>query len=156
RGPWPPEFYLAGIRPRPWTPEDSVVLVKSMALQLSTNAFSEINHAQILKQTTPDIFAALFPALPAPLPRLAVLYDAPVQNADLNAHLPPLLMGASNNWAVDGRWTKSGKPLLANDPHLGLSIPSIWYLAHLSYDGRDLIGASLAGVPGIILGRNNR
>jgi penicillin amidase len=60
----------------------------------------------------------------------------------------------SNNWVVDGTLTASGKPLLANDPHLAAHIPSTWYLAHLSAGGFDLIGATLPGAPAVALGRN--
>ena len=62
----------------------------------------------------------------------------------------------SNCWAVDGTRTASGKPLLANDPHLGLTAPSIWYLAHLSWPGVDVVGATLPGMPGVVLGHNGR
>jgi penicillin G amidase len=151
--PLPPEFALPGIAPpEPWTAEDSIILIKLMARQLSADG-GELWNALLLARVSPEIFAALNPALP-PLPALTALYDVPLP--DTHAALPDALLGASNNWAVDGRWTKSGKPLLANDPHLGLTIPSTWYLAHLSFGSRDLIGASLAGVPGIILGRNDK
>ena len=60
----------------------------------------------------------------------------------------------SNNWAVDGTLTASGKPLLANDPHLGTRLPSTWYLAHISAPGFDVIGATLPGAPAVALGRN--
>ena len=60
----------------------------------------------------------------------------------------------SNSWVVDGRASESGKPLLANDPHLGITSPSVWYLAHLHAPGLDVIGATLPSVPAIILGHN--
>jgi len=60
----------------------------------------------------------------------------------------------SNNWVVDGTMTVSGKPLLANDPHLGTKVPSIWYLAHLSAPDFEVIGATLPGTPAVALGRN--
>jgi penicillin amidase len=60
----------------------------------------------------------------------------------------------SNSWVVDGTLTASGKPLLANDPHLGTRLPSIWYLAHISAMDYDAIGASIPGTPAIVLGRN--
>jgi len=60
----------------------------------------------------------------------------------------------SNNWVVDGTMTASGKPLLANDPHLDAQIPSLWYLAHLSAGDFDAIGATLPGAPAIVIGRN--
>jgi len=60
----------------------------------------------------------------------------------------------SNNWVVDGTMTASGKPLLANDPHLGTHVPSLWYLAHMSAGDFDVIGATLPGAPAMALGRN--
>ena len=62
----------------------------------------------------------------------------------------------SNSWAVDGTRTASGKPLLANDPHLGLTAPSVWYLAHLSWPGVNVVGATLPGMPAVVLGHNGR
>ena len=62
----------------------------------------------------------------------------------------------SNSWVVDGTRSASGKPLLANDPHLGLTAPSVWYLAHLSWPGVDVVGATLPGMPGVVLGHNGR
>jgi len=69
--------------------------------------------------------------------------------------LKPMMAKASNNWVVAGKLTKSGKPMLANDPHLEQTAPGIWYLNHIqSADGLDVIGASFAGSPGVIIGRN--
>ncbi|NTU82418.1 MAG: penicillin acylase family protein, partial [Chloroflexales bacterium] len=62
----------------------------------------------------------------------------------------------SNNWVIAGARTASGKPILANDPHLGSRIPSIWYLAHISGGAIDAIGATLPGIPGIVIGHNAR
>jgi penicillin G amidase len=62
----------------------------------------------------------------------------------------------SNNWVVGGARTTTGKPLLANDPHLGAQIPSIWYLAHVTGGKLDAIGATLPGAPGVIIGHNQR
>jgi penicillin amidase len=79
----------------------------------------------------------------------------------LAALVPDLGFGAaddvgSNNWVAAGSRTVSGKPLLANDPHLGLSTPSLWYFAALTAPGLNVIGATLPGVPGVLLGRNDR
>lgn len=71
-------------------------------------------------------------------------FDAYAQNEGLG----------SNNWAVSGTRSTTGKPLLANDPHLGLTAPVVWYLAHITAPGFDVIGATLPGVPSIVLGRN--
>ena len=71
--------------------------------------------------------------------------------------LPPLRgHPGSNSWVVDGTRSSTGKPLLANDPHLGLTVPSVWYLAHLSWPGVDLVGVTFPGVPMVVLGHNGR
>ncbi len=62
----------------------------------------------------------------------------------------------SNSWAVTGAKSTTGKPLLANDPHLGLTVPSVWYFAHLSWPGRDVVGATFPGMPLVVLGHNGR
>jgi penicillin amidase len=64
--------------------------------------------------------------------------------------------GGSNNWVVSGLRSITGRPLLANDPHLGGQAPAVWYLAHLSGGALDVIGASLPGTPGILVGHNQR
>ena len=69
--------------------------------------------------------------------------------------LPSGLPG-SNSWAVAGAKSTTGKPLLANDPHLGLTVPSVWYFAHLSWPGRDVVGATFPGMPLVVLGHNGR
>jgi penicillin amidase len=73
-----------------------------------------------------------------------------------NVFIKPLMAKASNNWVVAGFFSKSGKPLLANDPHLEQTAPGIWYLNHIksSASGLDVIGASFIGSPGVIIGRN--
>ena len=92
-------------------------------------------------------------ALLAVIAALAAAYFA----FDLGRFLSPIREGlGSNNWVVGGRKTASGKPLLANDPHLGIRLPSIWWEVGLHGGGFDVVGASLLGVPGVIIGHNNR
>ena len=87
---------------------------------------------------------------------------APVETASSDRILSRLLAAlppagghlGSNSWVIDGTRSATGKPLLANDPHLGLTAPSIWYLAHLSWPGMDVVGATLPGMPGVVLGHN--
>lgn len=76
-------------------------------------------------------------------------------NKDLFQSLPGGFDGiGSNNWVVSGDKTISGKPLLANDPHLGLTSPAIWYFAHIEAPKLQVIGATVPGIPGVVLGRN--
>ena len=73
----------------------------------------------------------------------------------MRSALPPSGgFSGSNSWVVDGTRSVTGKPLLANDPHLGLAAPSIWYLAHLSWPGTDIVGATMPGMPVVVLGHN--
>src|SRR6185503_5664922 len=65
-------------------------------------------------------------------------------------------LAASNNWVVSGKHTVTGKPLLANDPHLPASAPSIWYLVHLSAPGLRVAGVAAPGGPGVVIGHNDR
>ncbi len=62
----------------------------------------------------------------------------------------------SNNWALSGARTDTGQPLLANDPHLGLQAPSLWYLAHVSTPAGNVVGGTLPGIPFVVLGRNDQ
>ena len=90
----------------------------------------------------PDRLAALVPdETPAPLPHTL---------------RPRSGHPGSNSWAVGGARSATGKPLLANDPHLGLTVPSVWYFAHLSWPGRDVVGATFPGMPMVVLGHNGR
>lgn len=153
KGRWPLEFVLAGLTPpEPWRPADSVAVVKGMAYQLSENMFREAARAALVPvlgaKSVEDFFA---PFSDGPLPAyLSEIYG--VTRFGSGPSIPNTT--ASDNWAVDGAHSTTGKPLLANDPHLGFSIPSVWYLAHLGLPDEDIIGGTLAGVPAIIVGHN--
>jgi penicillin amidase len=149
---WPIEFVLAGVSPEPWTPTDSIAVLKGMAFELSGNAFGEAARARLLPvlglRGIQDFF---LPFDAAPLPRY--LDDAFLTTRTGSVRGVPSTT-ASDNWVVSGEHSVSGKPLLANDPHLGFTIPSFWYLAHLSFAGEDIVGGTLPGIPSIVVGRN--
>ena len=150
--PLPIEFTLAGIAPQRWRPADSVAVIKGMAMQLSGNAGGEaarIRLLSVLGRTGVEDF--LGPYGDGPLPEYVDTLFGTTRFGEAWG-IPDI--SASNNWAVDGAHSTNGKPLLANDPHLGFNIPSIWYLAHLSIPGEDMVGGTLAGVPAIVAGRN--
>jgi len=158
----PPEFWLLGLigekRPEPWSAVDSATWVKMLAWDLGGNWRSELLRLQLARTLPTAAIQQFLPPYPGDkpvaLPDLAALYG--------EAAGPPLPgvsdapAGGSNSWVVSGAHTKSGKPLLANDPHLGLTAPGIWYFAHLHAPGLNAIGATLPGVPGIVIGRNER
>ena len=166
-GPLPPEYLLTRApAPEPWTIEDSIGWIIMMAWDLGGNWNAELLRLRLVQQgwSTDRIkqFLPLYKNRPYPDgPDYAEFYKdvlAP-KPKELSAHLLPPREEpglGSNNWVIAGSRTVSGKPLLANDPHLGLSAPALWYFAHLSAPGVNVIGASLPGVPGIVLGRNDR
>jgi penicillin amidase len=150
--PLPIEFALAGVKPEPWMPADSVAVLKGMAFQLSGNMYGEVARAQLVpvlgRKGVQDFFP---PFSAAPLP--SYLDDVYLGTRTGQAYGVPDTT-ASDNWVVDGAHSVTGKPLLANDPHLGFGIPSVWYLAHLSFGDEDIVGGTLAGLPAIVAGRN--
>jgi penicillin amidase len=158
RGAWPIEYYLLGATPEPWRPADTLVWGKLMALQLSGSFRSELMHARLAQRLKPEELAILYPPYPGDAPvtlgDLAALRDLPLDRiyASLPAMVGPVF--ASNNWVVDGKHTQSGKPLLANDPHLGLSAPSVWYLARIETPDVSLAGVTSPGGPFVVLGHN--
>ena len=142
-----------------------------MALQLSTNLNHELMRLALAAQglnsaEIEDLMPLDAADRPPPMPELAQLYPlqrpaAPQRRAQLPLSSTIVIgSGASNNWVVSGARTKSGKPLLANDPHLRLAAPSIWYLAHLALERpgastANVVGATLPGMPLIVLGRSD-
>jgi penicillin amidase len=165
-----PEFFLFGDGFAPWTPADSIGILKVMALRLSAAARSEVRRALFQLELEPGRVADILPEHPSPaqttVPRFSELFPGarfagrPARARDplLAALGPPEpgTAGASNAWAVDASRSASGAPLLANDPHLWLSAPSVWYLAGLSGGDVRAIGGTLPGVPAVLIGHNGR
>jgi penicillin amidase len=155
--PLPIEFQLLHVTPEPWTPADSLVWGRLMALQLSGNYREEALRAELATRLPAGILKDLFPdEAPEGLTTLAALGG--IDWRRFAGNLPPELgpNHASNEWVVDGTLTKSGKPLLANDPHLGLSAPILWYLVRIATPEGNLAGVTFPGVPYTILGHNDR
>jgi len=139
-GALPLEYQLLRTAPEPWKPADSLVWGRIMALQLSGNWNDEKLNLTLKKTLPPDLFKLIAP------------------EAGAQAGLPAPWFGrmnvASNNWVVAGSKSASGAPLLANDPHLGLNAPSIWYLAHIEIPERSWVGVTSPGMPLIVIGAN--
>jgi len=164
-GPLPPEFLILGVKPGPWTVADSLVWAKMMAWDLGANWRNEIQRFQMVQaglnaRQLNELFPPYPGDAPVALPDLAELYKGVDIDATQFAAIPPSLIpdraNGSNNWVVAGSRTASGKPLLANGPHLGLSAPPVWYFAHVEAPGLKVMGATLPGIPGVVLGRNDR
>ncbi|MET0554773.1 MAG: penicillin acylase family protein [Vicinamibacteria bacterium] len=146
--PLPLEFRLLRYRPRPWTRVDTLAVGKLLARDLAGGWEQEVYRALYSDRLPADVQAVLYPTR-FPDDRILFGHDGPA---------PP---GAgeetargSNNWVVSGAHTASGKPLLANDPHLGLGVPSIWAAVHLQAPDFDVAGVTLPGAPGVVIGRN--
>ena len=147
RGAWPLEFYLLRYRPEPWKAADSLVWGRMMGLFLSRNWHEEALRAVLAKRLSAAQLDLLFPPYPE---------DAPTTLARLLSIGDPAFGSASNAWVLSGAHTGSGKPLLANDPHLRFRLPGIWYLARIDAPDFAFSGATVAGVPFPVLGHNDR
>ncbi len=158
-GPLPPEFLLLRFSPRPWRPADSLAWGKLMALQVGGNYRGELLRASMARTISSADLAVLYPQYPkgAPITLAAMrpIYRRLALGRLLDA-LPPAVgpRYASNNWVVDGRHSASGKPLLANDPHLDFGAPGPWYLARLTTPEGDVAGATAPGLPFVVIGHN--
>ena len=161
----PLEFTILGYKPEPWSPVDSIAFGKVMALDLSENMDIEIAMADLQAKLGPEKAAALLPAYPDGKATIVGQSALPGNPAGRSAPLPGSgvfgfsggdeLIG-SNNWVIDGSRSADGQPLLANDPHLSVQNPSIWYAMHLqTADGSfNVEGVTLPGAPGIVVGHN--
>ncbi len=164
----PVEFTLLGFKPEPWTVLDSMTWGKVMAYDLSGNYTKEILRASLVEKLGADKAKTLLPTDPySGTPFIkpeGVSYAGIAQNLaalDFRSDLAGLGAGdpasrGSNNWVVAGAKTTTGKPMLANDPHLGITNPSIWYEVGLQGGGFNVAGVSFPGVPGVIVGHNER
>ncbi|MEW9553506.1 penicillin acylase family protein [Nonomuraea sp. NPDC050783] len=175
--------------PEPWSPADSLAWLKAMAWDLRSNMEDEIDRALIAEKLPRERVEQLYPGYPferhSPIvttgaverdrfdqtaePRLRLGTGAVFEAAARTLDAVPSTMGTedregvgSNSWVVSGAHTKSGKPLLANDPHLSPQLPSVWYQAGLhckevtAQCPYDVTGFTFSGVPGVVIGHNAR
>ena len=182
--PLPTEFTLLRYRPEPWTPADSLSWAKMMAWSLSGNWESELLRAALIEYLGPARAAELEPPPPASWPTVmpadsslplvaqndkastpasggsetrqkqsaaVARHDRQDAVTDLPSTASPL---GSNNWVVAGWRSATGMPLLANDMHLLLSVPAIWYENHLICDEFNVTGVTFPGIPGVVAGHN--
>jgi len=174
----PIEYFLTGSKPGHWSPTDSVAWMLMMAYDLGGNWHKELQRLelsqflstkQVWEVTPPNEpgepvsnvdFSKLYRDLqvfhPTPGPAEAKPQNLPATELSRWDRLGGKDGIGSNNWALSGKLSSTGKPLLANDPHLGLSAPAIWYFAHLEAPGINVIGATLPGIPGVVLGRTDK
>ncbi len=155
----PEEFRIAGFDPGLWAPED--VVSRLAGLQMTGNMLQEVNRAQQVTRlglSTVEMLSPPDPPTPFVLPRGLNLSDitSSVLRDYTNAIGPLRFPGqqGSNNWVIDGTLSRTGKPILANDPHRALQLPSLRKTVHLVAPGWNVIGAGEPSLPGIALGHN--
>jgi penicillin amidase len=163
-----PEFFLFSSQIDAWAPADSIAIIKLMALQLSSHLDTEVLRAELSLTLSPARLSDILPDTPGAgimaLPQYSALMPgvipglAPQRMATLDQPLSPFssvqMAGASNAWAAAASRAAGGGGLLANDPHLDFTAPSIWYLARLHLSSGDVIGATIPGMPLVLLGRS--
>ena len=156
----PIEFTILGFAPEPW--DETVPLQRMGALSMTENALGEVRRAILLKALGKARLEALLPTDPwralDPVPGLDLggIDAGSLGAAAVDATIPLQRIEGSNNWVVSGAKTATGKPLLANDPHRAVALPSLRYLTHLVGPGWNVIGAGEPGVPGVAGGHNER
>ena len=163
-----PEMFLFNAPIAPWQPADSIAVIKLMAVQLAGHLEEEVLRARTtLALDSPERLQDILPDAPgtgiAALPEFAGLFpdlprfadSQPMPDTPLSPFAERGLAGASNAWSAAPDRSASGGTLLANDPHLGFSAPTIWYLARMELTAGGVIGATIPGVPAIMAGRSN-
>lgn len=174
----PPEFLLLGVEPEPWQPVDSLAWAIMMAWDLGGNWRSELLRMRLALSMPVERIDELLPPYPGERPPRTRDYTelfrrlqlgqpeapasppsaAPAVPAAGQAWLDRVLGGGeglgSNSWAVNGPRSATGRPLLANDPHLRLSSPPLWYVARLEAPGLRVAGATVPGLPAVLVGQN--
>ena len=151
------EHVILGLKAEPWTPLDCCLMAKGMAIGLSFKWRSAPVFAAIAAALVelPEHLAAMLPRPPGVGTPTIARRRAPTQGLDraLDALGWEAAGGGSNSFLVGGARSASGSPILANDPHLDLSLPPVWYLASVRGGPYAAVGATLAGVPGVVIGR---
>ena len=174
----PPEYWLTGAEPQRWLPEDTVLVVLTFYTMLSNNESYERGQG-VMHEVLPEaLYEFLTPStsrfdrpvlgaspvdptggyVPLPIPGPDVV-DLRTRRAPQSSGPPrvepPLLGPASNNWAVDATRGAERRAIVANDPHLSLRLPNIFYRIELTWGDRALRGASIPGLPGVLIGASN-
>jgi penicillin amidase len=156
KGALPIEFIALKTNFAPWTPVDSLVWGKLMSLDLGYQWRTELGRFTLASRLPIGRINELIPPYPGDL-----AVNMPDPKTLYPGLLPPEIKAeeveakGSNNWVVSGARTVSGKPLLANDPHLTLTAPGIWYLVHMRMGDKNVVGVSMPSLPYVTLGRTD-
>lgn len=160
----PPEFVILGLQPEGWTPEDSLAWAVMMAWDLGGNWTTELQRMRLALRLPVSRINELLPPYPGDKPLVTADYAALFRSLKVDGSLGSQALAAapesgiegvgSNNWVLAGSHTTTGAPLLANDPHLKLSAPALWYFARIETPQGKVAGATMPGLPAVVLGQN--
>ncbi|HCY76142.1 MAG TPA: penicillin acylase family protein [Ignavibacteriales bacterium] len=157
------EFDVLGYQPEQWKPIHSLIVIKMMAWELNISWWTDLSFAELIQKLGKEKVLEILPDYPE---------NAPTIIADNFKYLPSInstlaetdkafrqMMGwtgthiGSNNWVVNKNKSVTGKPIIANDPHLAFSAPGKWYAAVIKSPGWNAAGVTLPGVPGVVIGK---
>lgn len=160
----PFEFTLLGYQPEPWHADDYLAILKVVNWSLSSGWHADLTAAEMLEKAGEERLREAFPVWPEDAPLIIpeetkalkkvsefTLKTIPLKEK-LEAFSSP---AASNNWVISGKKSVTGKPILANDPHLGLTNPSVWWEVHMVCPTMNVSGFAILGIPGIAVGHNS-
>jgi len=172
----PLEYKLLDYKPEPWTNLKTALFLKFMSFDLTGQGDDDLWMTNTKNYLGYDTFKKLFPqradSLDPIIPK-GTAFEKPLiaakapsnvdtayfyRNNDAITATPPIIPNknnGSNNWAISGSKTKTGRPILCNDPHLGLNLPALWYEMQISTPTYNVYGASFPGAPAVIIGFND-
>ena len=162
---FPAEFAMLQFDPAKWRPQDCIIVARLMAWELNVSWWTKPVFGEIYDRFGPDTAALLVPqfGLPARSSRLPPRRSSKALSnfLDLNSQAMELINGVpspdgfgSNNWSLSPARTNTRSPILCNDPHLAFSEPAKWYFASIKSPSLSVMGVTLPGTPGVIIGRN--
>jgi penicillin amidase len=170
----PMELQLLGLRPEPWSPIDSLAIGKLFAWRLGANHSAELLRYELARALGPRA-EELLPGPPGWAPTIISSLTGlrgegggrtaarSTMDDGRSTTLPPGLewlssesQALSNSWVISGLRTASGRPLLANDPHLQIEMPSVWWEVHVSTSTLNVAGVAIPGIPFVLIGHNER
>lgn len=165
KGHYPVEFDILGYDPEVWKPEDSIIMIRLMAWQLNISWWVDFAFSDIILKLGEDKALQILPAydennayiIPAELKKLSSI-PLGFMKTDMAFREFAQYNGnqvGSNGWIVSSIKSSSGKPIIANDPHLAFSAPGRWYAAVIKSGNETVAGVTLPGVPGVVIGKNN-
>jgi len=162
---YPVEFDVLGYQPEKWKPEHSIIVIRMMAWELNLSWWTDLTFTELVQKLGEEKVKKILPDYPENAPTIipSNIKKFAQTNSDFiktdkefrkfigmtGTHL------GSNNWVVNPQMSASGKPIIANDPHLAYRAPGIWYAAVIKSPTLNVSGVTLPGVPGVVIGKND-